>query len=150
MIDAQVDSLLAILAFAAVGLLASVAAVLFWRLPHGEGVLEAMASVLLVPAKRRRWVILLSFGSSLFVLSGLVDQLEEFGVGGELLDRVLARALFVAALLTFVSLTWIGLRPAPLTESERIEASASVPRVMSSLALVPFSEDTGPGSDRSR
>ena len=125
-------------------------AYLLWRLPKTGGLLDAMVKVVLVPGKLRRWFIVLSAEGSLFVLSGLLDELTEVGLIGEWGARLLSPVLFIGAMICLIVLLLIGLRPAALTERERDEARATVPRVFDSLALAPFSDAPDPREPRPR
>jgi hypothetical protein len=111
---------------------------LIWRLPHRGGLVEAMARVVLVPGKRRVWFLVLSTEGALFLLSGLFHELSAVGVIGSIGSAWLSPLCFIGAVVALSVVQWIGLRPSPLTEAERIEARASVPLVFDSLALAPF------------
>ena len=119
------------------------------RLPHRGGLVEAMARVVLVPGKRKIWFLVLSTEGSLFLLSGLFRELSEVGILGSLGEDWLSPLCFIGAVVALIIVQWIGLRPSPLTEAERIEARAEVPLVFDSLALAPFAPlgetEDGPG-----
>jgi hypothetical protein len=113
-------------------------AVLILRLPRRGGLVEAMARVVLVPGKRRTWFLVLSTEGALFVLSGLIWQLSRLGVVAPAGATVAAPALYIGAILALMGVQWIGLRPSPLTDAEKVEARAAVPLVFDSLAMAPF------------
>jgi len=116
---------------------------LIGKLPHRGGLVEAMARVVLVPGKRRNWFLVLSIEGALFLLSGLFKQLSEVGILGSVGTDYLSPICFIGAVVALILVQWIGLRPSPLTETERVEARKSVPLVFDSLALAPFAPFPG-------
>ncbi|MCI4354277.1 MAG: hypothetical protein L3K06_02805 [Thermoplasmata archaeon] len=141
-------NVLAATAVVVIAIFLAMSAYLLWKLPKSGGLLDAMVKVVLVPGKLRRWFIVLSAEGSLFVLSGLTDELTEVGWIGEWGARLLSPILFIGAMTCLMVLLYIGLRPSDLTATERDEARASVPRVFDSLALAPFPD--GPSAEESR
>lgn len=135
-----------LLAYVAIGLVLAYlpyTAYLFLRLPRTGGLIEAFGRILLVPARRRIWFVLLSVEGGLWIVSGLASELSSLGLFPGPGEDVLASACFIGALAFLIALQWVGLRAVPLTEAERAQARDSVPLVVHSLALAPFPEPAG-------
>jgi hypothetical protein len=103
-----------------------------------ESLIEAMAHSAFLPEKRRRYIGLLSLEGSLLLGTALAWSLTLLGVVPPSIGNSLVTAFLVAGASTVAALTWVGLRPARLTEADREELRRAAPQILGSLFLAPY------------
>ena len=115
-----------------------------------EFLVEAMVQHAFLPEKRRRYMTLLSLEGSFFLLSALAWGLGQAGVIPPAASNLAVPAFLLAGMASIATLTWVGLRPASLSATDRAELRAAGPAFLYSLAVAPIAErpDEGPTGSR--
>ena len=113
-------------------------------------VLAGLAQVAFLPARRRRFLVLLVVEAILFLAAGTLLGLRSLGDLPFDPDVGVAVA-FLGGLFAMGLLAWTALRPRVMTPDERQAMERAVPSVFESLWTVPFRvRESETGSDERR
>ena len=134
------------------GVLAVTIAITGWvtsmalRVRRQGSLLDTMARTTFLPEKRRRYLLLISIQGGSILGGTIVWSLGQIGLWVDPISDA-AVALFLAVGVGCVAaITWLGLRPGRISESERQELRREVPEIRRSLAFLPLDGDLEPVS----
>jgi hypothetical protein len=105
------------------------------KFQKGGALLEAMAQVTFLPEKRKNYLRIIAVEGNFLLDATLVWALAVLGVVPPWLATPLLGVLLGGGAVCVGSLTWLGLRPARLTEADRIAIRDEAPRMLASLAF---------------
>jgi amino acid transporter len=115
-----------------------------------DSILSAFAQVTVVPARRRRFLLLLWVEVVCFLVTGVLLGLYRLGVQLTSDPDLLYTASFFAGMATLGALVYTGLSPRRLTELERAAAEQEAPTILESLWMVPYRRMDDPPPKRGR
>ncbi|HEV8050755.1 MAG TPA: hypothetical protein VGP88_09220, partial [Thermoplasmata archaeon] len=105
--------------------------------------LSAMAQVTFLPEKRRNYLVIIAIEGILILLATLVWALGLLGVLPSWLGTPLLGICLGGAAVSVGALTWLGLRPSTLTETERAAIREQAPKMFGSLAFGAYAMPDG-------
>ncbi|HZY92475.1 MAG TPA: hypothetical protein VFG07_06870 [Thermoplasmata archaeon] len=105
--------------------------------PRGRTGIEGLAQVLLIPERRRRYFQTIIFEGIAFTLAALAWGFDSLGVLPPAVADLLIPLCFLGGSISMAWMTFVGMRPRPLSREEQSALETNGRALIYSLAFAP-------------